>query len=193
MTTGYDKGPEPTRWRAACPPGKLDAPPSATARAARHTDQAPTPPPIRGPRDARNTLRYVPNNARRHLRTARRNETRWTDPCSSAPWFRKWSVASSVTPYTPDPRYLLRVALGNAALPPKTPLLASGWSRAGPIELLYSPGPIDSQNGRPQRPPVPCDAPPPHGAPRSPATPHRPMTRLRLVRRRQTSEDRRGT
>jgi hypothetical protein len=96
---------------------------------------------IRGPRDARNTLRYVLSNARRHVRSARRNQTRWTDPCSSAPWFRKWSVASSVPPYAPDPRYLLLVALGNAALPPKTPLLVSGWSRAGPIDLLHTPGP----------------------------------------------------
>jgi REP element-mobilizing transposase RayT len=98
---------------------------------------------IRGPRDARNTLRYVLNNARRHVRLARRNQTRWADPCSSAPWFRSWSVPRSVPRYAPDTRHATLVALGSAAVPPRTRLLVSGWSRAGPIELCHIPGPIE--------------------------------------------------
>ena len=99
---------------------------------------------IDGPRDARNTLRYVLNNARRHVRSARRNQTRWMDPCSSAPWFRKWSVPRGVPAFAPDQRHELLLALGSAAVPPKTALLASGWSRAGPIELLHTPGPAQN-------------------------------------------------
>lgn len=99
---------------------------------------------ISGPRDARNTLRYVLNNARRHVRSARRNRTRWTDPCSSGPWFRKWFIPRVVPAYAPDQRYLLLVALGSAAVPPKTTLLTSGWSRAGPIELMHIPGPVET-------------------------------------------------
>jgi REP element-mobilizing transposase RayT len=97
---------------------------------------------IRGPRDARNTLRYVLNNSRRHARSARRNQTRWKDPCSSAPWFRKWSIPAHAPPFIPDQRYLFLTALGNAAVAPRTSLLASGWSRAGPIHLLHTPGPL---------------------------------------------------
>jgi REP element-mobilizing transposase RayT len=98
---------------------------------------------ISGPRDARNTLRYVLNNARRHVRSARRNQTRWKDPCSSAPWFRKWSVPSHVPRFVPDQRYLFLTALGSAAVAPRTALLTTGWSRAGPIDLLHTPGPLD--------------------------------------------------
>jgi putative transposase len=97
---------------------------------------------IRGSRDARNTLRYVLNNARRHVRFARRNPTRWTDPCSSAPWFRKWSVPRGVPDFTPDRRHATLVSLGSAAVPSVTRLLTSGWARAGPIELLHIPGPV---------------------------------------------------
>jgi REP element-mobilizing transposase RayT len=96
---------------------------------------------IRGPRDARNTLRYVLNNSRRHARSARRNQTRWKDPCSSAPWFRKWSVPAHAPPFVPDQRYLFLTALGSASVAPRTALLASAWTRAGPIELLHLPGP----------------------------------------------------
>jgi len=96
---------------------------------------------IAGSRDARDTLRYVLNNSRRHARRARRNQTRWTDPCSSAPWFRKWSIPGHAPAFVPDQRYLVLTALGSAAVPPRTALLASGWSRAGPIDLLHVPGP----------------------------------------------------
>ncbi len=96
---------------------------------------------IRGARHARDTLRYVLNNARRHVRRARRNQTRWTDPCSSAPWFRDWSIPSHTPAFVPDQRHLLLMELGTAAVPPRTVLLASGWSRAGPIDLLHIPGP----------------------------------------------------
>jgi putative transposase len=101
---------------------------------------------IRGPRDARNTLRYVLNNARRHVRAARRNQTRWTDPCSSAPWFRRWSVPRVVPGFVPDQRHLTLVALGSAAVPATTRLLTSDWSRAGPIELLHIPGPSEASD-----------------------------------------------
>jgi hypothetical protein len=96
---------------------------------------------IRSPCDARNTLRYVLNNARRHVRSARRNQTRWTDPCSSSPWFRRWSVPPDTPSFRPDQRYIYLTALGSAAVTPRTALLASSWSRAGPIELLHTPGP----------------------------------------------------
>jgi REP element-mobilizing transposase RayT len=96
---------------------------------------------IRGPRDARDTLRYVLNNARRHVRSAPRNQTHWTDPCSSAPWFRKWSIPAHTPRFIPDQRYLVLTEPGSAAVPPRTALLASGWSRAGPIDLLHIPGP----------------------------------------------------
>lgn len=96
---------------------------------------------IAGSRDARDTLRYVLNNARRHARSAPRNQTRWTDPCSSAPWFRKWWVPRHALAFFPDQRYLVLTELGSAAVPPRTALLASDWSRAGPIDLLHIPGP----------------------------------------------------
>ena len=96
---------------------------------------------VRGPLDARNTLRYVLNNTRRHMRLARRNQTRWTDPCSSAPWFRKWSIPAHTPAFIPDQRYLFLTATGSAAVAPRTALLASDWSRAGPIDLLHIPGP----------------------------------------------------
>jgi putative transposase len=95
------------------------------------------------PLDARNTLRYVLNNARRHVRRALRNWTRWTDPCSSAPWFRHWSIPLDVAAYVPDPRHQRLLALGSAAVQPRTWLLSWGWSRAGPVELLHVPGPAD--------------------------------------------------
>ena len=97
------------------------------------------------PLDARNTLRYVLNNARRHVRGATRNWTRWTDPCSSAPWFRYWSIPPDVPDFAPDQRYRSLLALGSAAVPPRTALLALGWSRAGPIDLLHVPGRNDVQ------------------------------------------------
>jgi REP element-mobilizing transposase RayT len=95
------------------------------------------------PLDARNTLRYVLNNARRHVRRATRNHTRWTDPCSSAPWFRHWSIPPDIADFAPDPRHRGLLALGHAGVPPRTELLSYGWSRAGPIELLHVPGPDD--------------------------------------------------
>jgi len=95
------------------------------------------------PLDARNTLRYVLNNARRHVRRATRNQTRWTDPCSSAPWFRHWSLPPEVADFAPDSRHRALLALGSAGVPPRTTLLAYGWTRAGPIELLHVPGPRD--------------------------------------------------
>jgi REP element-mobilizing transposase RayT len=95
------------------------------------------------PLDARNTLRYVLNNARRHVRRAIRNHTRWTDPCSSAPWFRHWSIPSDVADFAPDQRHRSLLTLGSAGVPPRTALLSCGWRRAGAIELLHVPGPRD--------------------------------------------------
>ncbi len=95
------------------------------------------------PLDARNTLRYVLNNARRHVRRSLRNRTRWTDPCSSAPWFRHWSIPAHIANFVPDTRHRALLALGSAGVPPRTALLAYGWSRAGPIGLLHIPGPAD--------------------------------------------------
>jgi putative transposase len=95
------------------------------------------------PLDARNTLRYVLNNARRHVRRAARNRTRWTDPCSSAPWFRGWTVPAGTPDFLPDTRHRRLLALGSAVVAPRTTLLQYGWRRAGPIELLHVPGPDD--------------------------------------------------
>jgi hypothetical protein len=95
------------------------------------------------PLEARNTLRYVLNNARRHVRCATRNRTRWTDPCSSAPWFRYWSIPPNIRAFVPDQRHWVPLALGSAAVPPRTALLSHGWTRAGPIDLLHVPGPGD--------------------------------------------------
>jgi putative transposase len=99
------------------------------------------------PLDARNTLRYVLNNARRHVRGAARNRTRWTDPCSSAPWFRGWSISAGTPDFAPDQRHLRLLALGSAAVPPRTTLMQWGWRRAGPIGLLHVPGPDDAHAG----------------------------------------------
>ncbi len=95
------------------------------------------------PLDARNTLRYVLNNARRHVRSSARNYTRWTDPCSSAPWFRHWSIPRGVAEFAPDERHRRLLALGSAGLPARTALLAHDWKLAGRIELLHIPGPAD--------------------------------------------------
>ncbi len=95
------------------------------------------------PLDARNTIRYVLNNARRHVRRSLRNHTRWTDPCSSAPWFSHWSIPTGIADFAPDSRHRALLALGSAAVPPRTALLAHAWSRAGPIDLLHVPGPRD--------------------------------------------------
>jgi hypothetical protein len=97
------------------------------------------------PLDARNTLRYVLNNARRHVRGAVRNRTRWTDPCSSAPWFTQWSIPPGIPDFAPDQRHRRLLALGSAAVAPRTTLLQYGWTRAGPIDLLHVPGPDDVQ------------------------------------------------
>ncbi len=93
------------------------------------------------PLDARNTLRYVLNNARRHVRSSLRNRTCWIDPCSSAPWFRHWSIPPGVAEFAPDQRHIRLLSLGSAGVPPRTALLREGWTRAGPIELLHVPGP----------------------------------------------------
>jgi putative transposase len=103
---------------------------------------------LRDPLDARNTLRYVLNNARRHVRSARRNQTLWTDPCSSAPWFRHWSIPRGTPRFAADQRHRATIALGNAAVPARTALMAHGWKRAGPIELLHVPGPVDDSRPR---------------------------------------------
>ncbi len=100
------------------------------------------------PLDARNTVRYVLNNARRHVRSSLRNRTCWKDPCSSAPWFLHWSIPAWVPAFMPDQRHARLLALGSAAVPPRTTLLAYGWKRAGPIELLHLPGPTDVRPDR---------------------------------------------
>jgi REP element-mobilizing transposase RayT len=98
---------------------------------------------LRNPLDARNTLRYVLNNARRHVRRANRNHTRWLDPCSSAPWFRGWSIPAGVPDFAADQRHRRLLELGSAGVRPRTTLLAWAWKRAGPIDLLHVPGPHD--------------------------------------------------
>jgi putative transposase len=111
------------------------------------------------PLDARNTLRYVLNNARRHVRRAIRNHTSWTDPCSSSPWFPHWFVPRGTPNVVPDQRHRSLLDLGSAGVSPRTPLLTWGWSRAGPIELLHIPGPKDVRPAGPKdvRPAGPKD------------------------------------
>jgi hypothetical protein len=78
---------------------------------------------LRTPREVRNAIAYVLNNARRHLAKLGRPLPRAPriDPASSGRWFSGWRGA---VPHADDPP---AVAL------PRTWLLNVGWKRAGSI------------------------------------------------------------
>jgi len=72
---------------------------------------------LRTPREVRNALHYVLNNARKHQR---RISWRWIDPFSSGAWFDGW-IDRNPRPGSPLPRA-------------RTWLLARGWRRRGLLE-----------------------------------------------------------
>lgn len=87
---------------------------------------------LRTPKEARNGLGYVLNNARKHAwQGHRRLAEDWVDPFSSAPDFTAWTHR----PWTDDLR------LGDAVtVPARFWLLRIGWQRAGPLDPNAIPG-----------------------------------------------------
>ncbi len=75
---------------------------------------------LRSPRQVRNTLVYVLNNARRHDPTISKY---WVDPLSSAPWFTGWKHAVR------DPTS--RREGPPPIVPAETWLLSEGWRKGG--------------------------------------------------------------
>ena len=90
---------------------------------------------LRTPREARNALRYVLLNARRHAAKAGRALARAfaIDPASSGRWFDGWKpsalLASGLSP--PEPR---------AVSPPQSWLLRQGWRAWGLLDPNEIPG-----------------------------------------------------
>lgn len=85
---------------------------------------------LKTPRQVRNALAYVLNNARKHARQrGLRLPADWVDPLSSGPWFTGWT--SRIRGPDPGPR-----PTGT----PRTWLLARGWTRHGLIPLASAPG-----------------------------------------------------
>jgi len=82
---------------------------------------------LRSPREVRNSLAYVLENARKH-----RIETAGTDSCSSAPWFDGWLGGDCVACTDSERPTWLRAA--------RSWLLAHGWRRLGLLELGARPG-----------------------------------------------------
>jgi REP element-mobilizing transposase RayT len=77
---------------------------------------------LRTPREVRNALCYVLNNAAHHGISLPRGQT---DPCSSGRWFDGWRDLGGVEP-SAGPSPLARA---------RTWLLAIGWRRHGRVEL----------------------------------------------------------
>lgn len=71
---------------------------------------------LSSPREVRNAIAYVLNNARKHLRG--RVEPGWIDPASSGRWF--WGRAVDIPAVAPPRFWLLRVGW---------------WMRHGPIPV----------------------------------------------------------
>ena len=82
---------------------------------------------LRSPREVRNALAYVLENARKH-----RIEMAGADPCSSAPWFDGWLGGDRVDCADIERPTWLRAA--------RSWLLAHGWRRLGLLELGARPG-----------------------------------------------------
>lgn len=95
---------------------------------------------LKTPREVRNGLRYVLNNARHHELCSVYPDD-WIDPCSSAPWFKGWR--DEVLPDTWWKQELL--AEPSPVVEPRSWLLRVGWRRHGEIAF-------DEVPGRPARP-----------------------------------------
>lgn len=78
------------------------------------------------PRQVRNALVYVLNNARKHRVIAL--DGLFIDPCSSAPWFAGWSLPRSCPEEAPRPGEL-----------PRTALLRYLWKKHGLIHSWETP------------------------------------------------------
>ena len=74
---------------------------------------------LRSPREVRNALVYVLQNARKHG-----GHLAGPDPCSSGPWFDGWSAGPSVGPAGPA-----------GTVRARTWLLSIGWRRHGRISI----------------------------------------------------------
>jgi REP element-mobilizing transposase RayT len=86
---------------------------------------------LRTPREVRNALDYVYNNAHRHFAATGQRPAPFFDAFSSSRWFDGW---------TRDARAQMRTVLGEPTGPPPvteagTWLLTIGWRRNGLIEL----------------------------------------------------------
>jgi REP element-mobilizing transposase RayT len=90
--------------------------------------------PLATPREVRNALVYVLQNARKHaLQYGRALPAGWLDPCSSAPWFDGW--------LDPRPEVCAGETGPPCVSPARTWLLATGWRRYGLIGIEELPRP----------------------------------------------------
>jgi REP element-mobilizing transposase RayT len=87
--------------------------------------------PLRTPREVRNALRYVLNNALHHTPSAFVDDPTWFDPCSSAAWFDGWAQPLVVDTWWK--REL--VSMPNPCAAPTVWLLRVGWRRHGLLRL----------------------------------------------------------
>lgn len=86
---------------------------------------------LRTPREVRNALRYVLNNALHHAPGMFADDPTWFDPCSSAAWFDGWS-----TPLAIDTWWKREiVSMPNQRAPPTVWLFRVGWRRRGLLRL----------------------------------------------------------
>ena len=92
---------------------------------------------LKTPREVRNALRYVLNNALHHEAAPSMRDGTWIDPCSSAAWFDGWR--SPVVPDTWWKRELL--ARPSPVARPTRWLLRVGWRRHGALAFDEVPGP----------------------------------------------------
>jgi REP element-mobilizing transposase RayT len=92
---------------------------------------------LKSPREVRNALRYVLNNAGHHAAERDvRLDPFWIDPYSSAPWFDGWS-----RPIYVDSAWKREVMrLPNPTAPARTWLLKIGWRQWGLIAFDETPG-----------------------------------------------------
>jgi REP element-mobilizing transposase RayT len=92
--------------------------------------------PLRTPREVRNAIRYVLNNALHHGAAPQERDATWIDPYSSAPWFDGWRERV-------EPDTWWKHALLDEPSPVARPtvwLLAVGWRRHGRIAFDEVPG-----------------------------------------------------
>ena len=88
--------------------------------------------PVRSPRQLRNTLCYVLNNARRHGERLDESDFGGIDPFSSAWWFTGWSHDGWRRGLDPPPE-------GPCVAPAESWLLTTGWRRWGAIGVTELP------------------------------------------------------